>query len=303
MDIFIKLIKNRNFILISALIIAFILPDAAKYTKDYTVYILALVMTFSTSGIKFKMLADYRSVLRISSQSVLLNYVIHGIILLVPAYFIFDEVVFNGFVVIAATPPGVAVIPFTYIFKGDLDYSFKGILGSYLISIFLSPLIIILFTGSIALNPMIIIFVIIKIIIVPMILSRFLLIKKIRPITEKIRGKIVDWGFALIIYTAVAINRNIILTEINLVFLSSVILFSAIILSGIVHYLLVKNKQISPINISKNLMLTVKSSGFAITVALILFESKASVPAAVMSILVLVWLIILNFMYSVQQEK
>ncbi len=298
MKFIINLIQNRNFILISALVFAFILPDTAKYLKEYTIYILALVMTFSTTGIKFKMLADYKSVLKVSFESVLLNYIIHGAIILIPAYFLLDEAIFNGFVVIAATPPGVAIIPFTYTFKGDLDYSFKGILGVYLLSIIITPLIIALFAENASLDPFVIITVIIKIIVIPIILSRFLLFKKLLPITEKIRGKVVDWGFALIIYTAVAINRDIIFNDISNVLKTSAILFLAIFLSGIIHMIITRKQKAKKLQISKTLMLTIKGSGFAIAVTLILFEQKSAIPAAVMSIMVLLWLITLNIYYS-----
>ena len=298
MKFFLNLIQNRNFILISALVFAFVLPETAKYLKEYTIYILALVMTFSTTGIKFKMLSDYKSVLNVTFESVLLNYIIHGVIILVPAYFLLDESIFNGFVVIAATPPGVAILPFTYTFKGDLDYSFKGILGVYLLSIIITPLIIAVFSENASLDPIVIITVIIKIIVIPIILSRFLLIKKILPITEKIRGKVVDWGFALIIYTAVAINRDIIFSDINNVVITSIILFLAIFLSGIIYMFMTRKQKNKKLKISKNLMLTVKGSGFAIAVTLILFEQKSAIPAAVMSIMVLLWLITLNIYYS-----
>lgn len=301
MNSILKFIQNRNFILISALILAFITPNIAEYIKEYTIYILALVMTFSTTGIKFKMLSDIKSVLKITVESVILNYIIQGIIILVPAYFLFDETIFYGFVVIAATPPGVAIIPFTYTFKGDLDYSFKGILGTYIIAILLTPVIISVFAGNASLEPIVIILVIIKIIIIPIILSRLLLIKKIYPITEKIRGKVVDWGFALIIYIAVAVNRDLILNDFSTVFKASFILILAIFVSGIVYLYLTRKNTNKKQQISKNLMLTVKSSGFAIAVTLILFEQKSAVPAAVLSIIVLLWLIALNIYYSLKK--
>lgn len=298
MNKIINFIQNRNVILISALLIAFIFPNYAKYSKEYTILILGIVMTFSTTGIKFKMLSDYKSVLNVTWQSVLMNFIIHGAILLVIAYFLFDKTIFNGFVVIAATPPGVAIIPFTYTFKGDLDYSFKGILGTYLISIFLTPLIISIFTEGIALDPIVIILVIAKIIIIPIILSRFLLIKKIVPFTEKYRGKVVDWGFAIIIYTAVAINRDIIFGNWLIVLKTSLVLISAIFISGIIYLFFTRKTKDKKLQISKNLMLTIKASGFAVAVTLILFEQKSAIPAAVMSILVLLWLISLNIYYS-----
>ena len=298
MNFILKLIQNRNFILISALLLAFLIPGFAKHIKEFTIYILAIVMTFSTTGIKFKMLADYKSVLNVTFESVLLNYIIHGAILLIPAYFLLDESIFNGFVVIAATPPGVAIIPFTYTFKGDLDYSFKGILGTYLLAVFITPIIISVFSENVSLDPIVIISVIVKIIVIPIILSRLLVIKRILPLTEKIRGKVVDWGFALIIYTAVAVNRDIIFNDISNVLKTTGILFLAIFLSGIIYMFIVRKKKNIKKQISKNLMLTIKGSGFAIAVTLILFEQKSAIPAAVLSIMVLLWLITLNVFYS-----
>jgi len=292
-----NLIQNRNFILISALVTAFILPQLSEYLKEYTIYILAIVMTFSTTGIKFKMLKDFKSVSKITLESVLLNYIIHGAILLIPAYFLFDKTIFNGFVVIAATPPGVAIIPFTYTFKGDIDYSFKGILGTYILAIIIAPLIISIFSENTSLDPVIIIMVIIKIIVVPILFSRILIIKKIYPFTEKIRGKIVDWGFALIIYTAVAINRDIILNDIINVTKAGFVLFLSVIIIGIIFMIIFRKHPDKKLQISKTLMLTVKSSGFAVAVTLILFEEKSAIPAAVMGIIILLWLIGLNIFY------
>jgi len=298
-----NIIQNRNVILISALVLAFTFPKNAIHLKEYTIIILAIVMTFSTTGIKFKMLADIKSLLKVTFQSLLMNYIIHGSIILILAYFLFDEIIFNGFVVIAATPPGVAIIPFTYTFKGDIDYSFKGILGTYLVSIFLAPLIISVFSENVTLEPIIIVLVIVKIIVIPIILSRLLLIKKVYPITEKLRGKVVDWGFALIIYTAVAINRDIIFGDWLIVLKTSGVLIAAIFISGIVYLFFTRKTTNKKLQISKNLMLTIKGSGFAVAVTLILFEQKSAIPATVMSILVLLWLISLNIYYSKKSKE
>ncbi len=298
MRFLLKIIQDRNFILISALVLAFIFPNFAKYFKEYTIYILGVVMTFSTTGIKFRMLKDLESVLKVTIESVILNYVLHGIVLLSVAYLFFKGEMFYGFVVIAATPPGVAIIPFSYAFKGDLDYSFKGILGSYLISIFLTPLIISLFAGDASLDPVLIVSVIAKTIVIPIVLSRLLLIKKIYPTTEKIRGKVVDWGFALIIYTAIAINRDILFSDWIYVAKITGILIIPIFLTGIFFLFITRKNKNKELQISKNLMLTIKSSGFAIAVTLILFDQKSAVPATIMSILVLIWLISLNIYYS-----
>lgn len=293
-----NILQNRNVILISALIAAFLIPGGGQYLSDYTIYLLALVMSFSTTGIQFKMLVQIKSVSKFTLESFLLNYLLHGAIILLLAYFIADDASFLGFVVIAATPPGVAIIPFTYSFKGDLDYSFKGILGTYLLSIILTPLIISVFAKDASLNSEVLLFLIIKILVIPILVSRILLHKKIYPFVDKIRGKVVDYGFALIIYTAVSLNHDLLLSDFQTVLISSVILFAAIFVSGAILLILQGKNKFKQKNISRNLMLTIKGSGFAVATTLVLFEQKSAVPAAVMSVLVLLYLLSMNLLYG-----
>ena len=259
-------------------------------------------MVFSLTGIQLKLLKNFKSTFKVSLEATFFNFILQAIILLGISYFIFDKNTFNGFVIIAATPPGVAVIPFTYTFKGNLNYSFRAILGTYLLSIFLSPLIIYTFSEGVILDPLIIVGVILKIIVIPLLLSRVLLIKKVYPIIEKIRGKVIDWGFALIIYTAVAVNRDLILSDYVTVLKSVGVIFTSIFAIGIMYMYFNRKKSDKKLIISKNLILTVKSSGFAIAVTLILLEPESAVPAAVLSIFVLLWLITLNIYYSRKKE-
>jgi len=176
-----KILNNRNTLLIVALIAGLIYSDLAIIIKHYTVYILAIVMIFSTTSFQLSRLKNYKFFTKATLVSFLLNYVLFGIFLLVPAYFLIKEKeLFWGFVVIAATPPGIAIIPFTFIFKGDEEYALMGVLGVYLLAIFISPLIIGLFVHNVVIEPKDLFFVTIKVIVIPLILSRLLLFKKIK---------------------------------------------------------------------------------------------------------------------------
>lgn len=302
MKIVSKILQNRNFILIAALVIAFASPGAAPYFKEYTLYLLSIVMTFSISGISFKIFNDYKSVLKTSAISIFLNYFIHGIVVMSLAYLFFDDKnIILGFAVIAATPPGVAVIPFTFSFKGDLNFAFKGILGTYLASIILTPLIIEIFASGSNISPTEIIYTIIKVIVVPLILSRFLRHPKIFETVEKHRGKVIDWGFALIIYTAVALNKQLIFNEFYIVAKTSLILFIALFGAGFLFNFLLKNKISKELLVSQNLMLTIKSSGFAIATALTLFGEESALPSAIMSIMVLLYLLFLGIIFDIKK--
>ncbi len=293
------IIYNRNSILVLALILGFAIPAGGFYLAPYTLYLLTIVMSFSSTGIQLKMLTKFKSVSKVGLLSIFLNYIVHGAIILTLAYFLTDTYTYYGFVVIAATPPGAAIIPFTYFFKGDIDFSFKGMLGTYLSSIVLTPLIISFFVSGEYLPPSVLILLVVKVIIVPLIISRFLLIKKIKPITEKIRGQVVNIGFATIIYTAVAINSHLIINNFKIVAISAFILFVALFVAGVLFVLIFKKRIKSNQLISQNLMLTIKSSGFAIATAMVLFEQKeVAVPAAIMSIFVLLYLIFIDFFFQ-----
>jgi BASS family bile acid:Na+ symporter len=220
--------------------------------------------------------------------------VIQGGIILTLAYFFADKESFYGFVVIAASPPGVAIIPFTYAFKGDLNYSFKGFLGTYLLSIVITPLIISLFAKDANIDVHHLLILIFQIIVIPLVISRVFILKPFIGAVEKLRGRVVDWGFAIILYTAVALNKSLIFDNLTIVVISFLILFVALFVSGTVFLFLNRNNPYKERVISKNLMLTVKSSGFAVATILALFDQSSAIPAAVLSIMVLLYILVLN---------
>jgi len=294
-----KIINNRNTILILALILGLAGGWGSNFFKPYTLYILALVMIFSSTSFSFKTLKDHKLFTKATLGSFLLNYIIFGAILLTLAYFIIDEKeLFWGFVVIAATPPGVAVIPFTLIHKGNTNYSLVGILGVYILAIAASPIIIELFVKDADINAMELIKVTIEVILVPILLSRLLLFKKIKPTVEKIRGKVVNWGFALIVYTVIGLNKDEIFNETELLLKISLIFFVTMFITGILYEFIFKKSIKRDLRVSQNLMLTIKSSGYAAGTSLTVFGERSALPSAFLAIFVLLYLIFIGFIFD-----
>ena len=166
-----------------------------------------------------------------------------------------------------------------------------------MLAIFVSPLIISLFVKDVAIDPKQLILVTIQVIVIPVILSRLLLIKKIKPTVEKIRGKVINWGFAIIIYTVVGINSKAIFSDWIVLLKSSAILFFAMFVLGFVGDLFIKKKTNNKRRISLNLMLTIKSSGYAA----VLFGDRSAFPAAYLAIFVLIYLIVVGFFFEKEQ--
>jgi BASS family bile acid:Na+ symporter len=77
-----------------------------------------------------------------------MNYLILGSLLLgLNALLIQDEALRAGFVIIAAVPPAVAVIPFTFFLNGDEKHSLLGTIGAYLGALIIMPLVALTFLG------------------------------------------------------------------------------------------------------------------------------------------------------------
>ncbi len=297
MNTLIKIIRNRNTILVMSIILGLSVGDIALHIKPFIFYLLAFILSFSTTGIATSELALKKEIFGELSLGLLLNYVLFSSVLLPVAYFLSpDKNIFYGFVVIAATPPGVAIIPFSYMLEGNLKKSILGTLGGFLSSVILAPIIIKWFTGEEGISVFDLFLNMVKIIIIPLLLSRVLLTSKIKPFTEKVRGSIVNWGFAVIIFTAVGINRHILLSDFKLILNISLIFFIALFVLGQVFDLILKKLNFSKANrISLNLLLTIKSSGFSVVTAIAIFNNSAVVPSAVMSIFVLLYLLFLTF--------
>lgn len=301
-----KIILNRNFILIFSVVLGLIFGDMAHYIKDYTFYVLAIVMTFSTTGINTKALFPLKSMIKPMIIGSLLNYVLFGTVIISLAYFLMPTpMLFLGFVIIASTPPGVAVIPFSGILHGDLKYGIIGTLGAFLSSLFFAPLILNLFSGlEGGINPMDLFWIMVKLVLIPLLLSRLLLARPVFPIVQKIRGKVVDFGFAIILFTAIGLNRQVFFSDFKTLALVFLVLFLSIFVLGYIYARFCKIINLDPqVAITQNLLLTIKSSGFAVVTALSLFGEEAAIPSAILSIVVLAYLLFLNLRKDIKARK
>ncbi|MPQ47195.1 hypothetical protein GCQ56_09215 [Marinifilum sp. N1E240] len=293
----VKVLLNRNFILVLAVILGLLIGQYASFFKSYTFYVLAVVMTFSTTGISTKAMFPLKEMIKPMIIGSLLNYVVFGAVIIGLSYWLMPTPeLFLGFVVIASTPPGVAVIPFSHILEGDLKYAIVGTLGAFLSSIFFAPLIVGLFSNiDGGIDPMNLFVAMIQLVLVPLLISRLLLWKPIKPTVEKVRGRIVDWGFALIIFTAVGLNRQVFFSNFEVLLLVSLVLILGTFGLGLVFEQFCRKIGVkTPVAITQNLLVTIKSSGFAVVTALTLFGEEAAIPSAVLAVVVLAYLLFLS---------
>jgi BASS family bile acid:Na+ symporter len=291
------LLQNRNFILILALLVGLLWGKGARWTEEVILPALVIIMTLSTMGIPGSALRSFRTFFAPALSGIVMNYFLLGSFLLgLNALLIQDEALRAGFIIIAAVPPAVAVIPFTFFLNGDGKLSLLGTIGAYLGALILTPMIALTFLSSGLADPAKLALIMIELVLLPLIVSRVLIRIGLDSRLEPIKGPITNWGFFLITYTIVGLNRGLILTQplsflpVAFIAVASTFLLGWVIegMGGLFHVL--------PKTLTSLILLgTLKNYGLAGGLALALFSEKTSVPATVSAVFMIVYIIWLQF--------
>ena len=291
-----KIFINRNFILILSLLLGFILGDYTVHLASVSVWILALVMVFSTTGFSF---TDWRPIgktIRIVGISFLLNFVVFGLLLLGAGLILFDDkLMITGIMLLVISPPGPSVIPFTAVMKGDVSFAVTGVFGLHLISIVVTPLALFLLLGDSMISPQSVIVIITTVIVAPLIISRILRRTPLLPAIGKIRGHVINWGFFLIIMPIVGMSKTMILKSPELVLINSLIFAIVMFGGGFLFNVIARRIKIDkPTTIAANLIFTTKSSAFAAVASFMLVPPESGLPLAMHAVFVTLYFIIFD---------
>lgn len=290
-----KFLGHRNFILPLALVLGFTCPQLAQWTKSLTIPALALVMTISIAQIPTRQILKWQSLIQPLAIGILFNYLFLGSLLLIlNKWFIFQDPIRIGMILVALAPPGVAVIPFTSLLAGNSILSLFATFGAYLSSIFIIPVLFLLLTGAKVFPMSKLILVLIELIILPIIFSRLLLFKDFYKSIIPWKGTIINWGFFVVIFTVIGLNQKAFLEQPNILIKVSLIAFTTTFLGFILLNIILKKMGINQKDRTSMILLgTFKNSGFAAAIALTLFDETTSIPGAIISsvyALYMIWL-------------
>ena len=287
-----NLLRNRDFIMLLALVLGVFLGHGAVWTRPFVLPVLALVMTLSTMAVSSQIFRSPRSLLVPALVGNLMSYlVLTGMLLGIAGLLIEDTSLWKGFVILAAVPPAIAVIPFSEFLKGNHSYALIGTMGAYLGGLILMPLIALLFIGTSFIDPLKILVVMIELIVIPLVLSRILLWTRADRWIEGIKGTLTNWSFFVVTYTIVGLNRDLILNDPLSLLPVAVIAVASTFLLGYLVELAGKVLKIDPkITITLVLLGTLKNYGLAGGVALMIFDKQTAVPATVSTIFMIVYI-------------
>jgi len=256
-----------------------------------------ILMTVSTLGVTGSTFSSPRSLWTPALVGIGMNYaMLTTFILILNALLVGNKDLQIGFVIIALVPPAVAVVPFTLFLGGDNQFSLLGMIGAYLGALVIAPALAFLFLGSGIISPSKLILIIIELILAPLVLSRILIRVGIDSRLGSVKGPITNWGFFLVSYAIVGLNRETILSHpLSLLPAALIAVASTFLLSWIIEkvgkYFRVEPKMLT----SLVLLGTLKNYGLAGGMALALFSETTSIPATVSSVFMIVYIIWLEF--------
>jgi BASS family bile acid:Na+ symporter len=278
-----RLLKNSNFIFLIAFLLGLFLGGFASMLKGYILPALVLIMSLSTTQITLTELTHAKDYLWDILFVFVINYLfLSGLILLANYLLIKDHDLYVGFVVMAAIPSAVAVLPFTYLLKGEMMVSLMGSASLYLLALAVAPLISLQLLDVERIEPVRLVTVLIQMILVPFLISRLLIKwKGFRHVKEN-TNLLVNLAFFLIIYTVIGMNRSVFLRHFDILIIVSSIAFLRTFVSG--HIVDVFSRLVGTgreRRMSYVLFGSFKNLGLAAAIAIVLFNERAAIPAAV----------------------
>jgi len=287
------LLRNRDFILFLALTLGLLWGQGARWTEQLTLPALAVVMTLSTMVISGSIFRSPKAMIAPALAGIAMNYaVLSGIILALNQLIIREEAIWRGFVILAAVPPAVAVIPFTGFLEGNVTFSLIASLGAYLGALIITPLIALSFLGTSFIEPIKLLTIMVELIILPLILSRILLWTRANVWIDPIKGAITNWSFFIVVYTVVGLNREVFVSQpLSLLPVVAIAISSTFLLGWIIesvgHLFHIDSKMLS----SLVLLGTLKNYGLAAGLSLALFSKQTALPATVSTIFLIIYII------------
>jgi bile acid:Na+ symporter, BASS family len=289
--------RNRDFILIFSVFCGLLGGAGATFTKPLVLPALAVVMTLSIIGVRRDILRSGRGLWVPVLSGLLLNFVIlGGVILGLSSLMISEPAIRDGFVLLVAVPPAIAVIPFTDFLKGNTGFSLVATVACYLGALVITPLIALGLLGSGLVEPTALILVIVELILAPLLVSRLLLWTSLAQRLDPVKGAITNWSFFVVMYTIIGLNRELFLHRPLALVPVAVIALASTFLLGWVIEKVGRWMGLDRSTLTSLVLLgTLKNYGIAGGLALTLFSRKTALPATVSSVFMIVYIIWLDF--------
>lgn len=284
-----KLLDNYAFIVTISLILGLATGGSPAFQSEITIVALAIMMTLSLSEIDLASGFLSRIAGR-ATTTLLLNYaLLTGLILMISVFF--DGDIRSGWILMAAVPSAIAVVPFSYMLKADTHLALVGTTAIYFLALLIAPAITVIGLSQ-GIDQFRLVFTIIVLIIIPILLSR---IPKLRVIESRKKPPMINLCFGVLIFVMTGANNSAFAEEPSLVFWVSVASFLRTFVIGLTVLAVFRLRGTSSYTTKVYVLFSsYKNLGLTAALAMTLISYEAAIPATICIPFELVWLIFLK---------
>lgn len=292
-----ELLQNRNVIFILAILIGLLTDHLTSWTEPLILPVLGLIMTLSVLNVPNDAFRSPKAMIAPAWIGICMTYPLLGSVIISLSFFmIHDPALRAGYVLIAASPPAIAVVPFTIMLKGNESFTLFGIMGAYLIALLILPLVVFLFLDIQDISLLSLVKAAGGLVLLPILISRLILWRGWHKPIEPIRGIVTDWSFFIVIYTIISVNRRIILESPKVIMIVAVVAFLSVFVLGYLVEKVGTKFHVDRKTLTSLMLLgTLKNYGLAGGIALTFFNRESALPAAVCSVFLVLNIIWLDY--------
>ena len=278
-----------------AILLGLTVPRFSANTNYAVTPLMVLAMALSLRKVNCSIRA-FSSNFSFSAKSLFLSYGVQPFFLILAAYLIITNPdYFAGLVILAAVPPSISVISFTYLLRGDMEASLVGEIINYILAPVITFSIILIFIGSV-INILEVLNLLFLLIITPLVISNIL--KKLSANYFSFSKSIINLCFATILYSIIGLNSSLLATNlVSLLPVSFLLFIKIFIISIFIFFISLRFGASRERAVSYALFSGYKNAALASVFAYILVGASASIPAVMhliiefIAIILFVWIL------------
>lgn len=290
------ILESYSIMMVMGLVIGLITGGSPFYTTEISMISLAVLMTLSLSTVSLRE-AKGRDHWSHAAKAFVLNYIILTVVILAVGRLFSDEI-WPGWVLMAAAPSAISVVPFTSVLGGKTTRALFSTAANYLVALVLMPVLTLLFIGD-AVSATSLVYSLMILIVLPMAASRAVMRLSIKKQTNTILTNLM---FAVLIFAVAGSNRDAFFEDPILVLAVSAACIIRTFGTGLAtEFSLRKLRMDKSERIGYVLFASYKNLGLTATLAIALFVPIVAVPATICIVFEVVWVIFLLRWYPGQK--
>jgi BASS family bile acid:Na+ symporter len=284
-----EIILNNPLMMSFGFVLGLVLGGFPVFNSEMITLSLVVLMSLSLCGMSFRGL-EVKGHLSTTMLALLLTFGL-GTGFTVLVAFLFEDPLRSGWIFEAVVPSAVSVIPFSFILRGNVENSLVSSAVIYIVSIGITPLLLLALLGM-EMNPASLVTSVVIMIFLPIIISRG--VKKVN-ISSDVRVATINISLMLVAFSVVGANRDFFFNDPVLVGILLLVSAARIFIPGTLIYLYARYSQVNKSQgVNMVLFSTYKNTGMAAAMAASILGTEAALPAAISTPIEILWLVIMS---------